>query len=481
MSRSYTRRSFLKLAAAGSLGAVAGISCARHRPAIVSAGSLARPEKLRVAVIGCGGQGVAMHVPAAMSQHLVALVDPDRKCIDRALEAAVKRSAQTEEAFDPSKVRTFSDYRQMFDTMHRGIDAILVATPNHQHALPAMIAMKLGIGCYVEKPLTYDIHEARTLAEWSRRYKVATQMGNQGHSQEGYRRLCEYIWAGALGQVREVYCWTDRSNGGVGGRLPTLPVPEGMNWDSWIGPAPYRDYHAELHPHTWHSWHDFGGGSLGNMGCHVMDGAHWALKLGHPTSVEVEQMIGGSEERYPRGTRIRWDFPEREGMPPVRIWWYDGIKEGAGEGGQGEYADSVAKPQRNRPPLVEELEKKYGRNLGGSGSIYVGEKGVMFTADYGNGVRILPEEAHRIYPPPPPSIPRIRGTHHDDFFNACRTGQLACSNFETASKLTEVVLLGCLAMKAGEGRKIEWDGQRCTNIPELNRYLQREYREGWRA
>ena len=141
--------------------------------------------------------------------------------------------------------------------------------------------------------------------------KVATQMGNQGHCEEGYRRLCEYIWAGAIGKITETHSWTNRANGGEGPRPPTLPIPAGLHWDEWIGPAPYRNYHSDLHPHEWHGWYDFGNGSIGNMGCHVLDGVYWALKIEHPSSIEVEQMRGGSDERYPTGSRVRWDVPAR--------------------------------------------------------------------------------------------------------------------------------------------------------------------------
>lgn len=468
-----SRRSFLRKSSL-ALGTIAGARLAAG-PFVLGAG--AARDKLRIAVIGCGGQGTGAHVPPAAREKLVALVDADKKRLANAVKAAQKANPDV----NPDSIKTYSDYRKMFDEMGRELDAIIVATPNHHHALPALIAMKLGKAAYVEKPMCYDISEARLMAEYARKYKVATQMGNQGRSGEGYRRLCEYIWAGAIGKVTEVYCWSNRANGGFGGRPPAEPVPPGLDWDNWIGPAPYRDYHKDLHPHEWHGWHDFGNGSLGNMGCHVMDGAVWALKLEHPTSIEVEMMAGGSEERYPVGTKIRWDFPARGDMPPVKVYWYDGRKQGLKSAGQGETADSVDAKSAFRPPLVEELEKKYKRNLGGNGTLYVGEKGIMYTGTYGDGTRIIPEEKHQAFPPPERTLPRVKGGHHGSFFNAIRTGEPASSNFEVASRLTEIVLLGCLAIKAGLGRKVEWDGpnMRCTNIPEVNRFLKREYRKGW--
>jgi predicted dehydrogenase len=440
-------------------------------------------DKLRIAVIGCGGQGRGAHVPQAVGQHLVALVDADSKGIDLAFKRAEEAAKKNNDAFDPSKVRTFDDYRQLFDKARNDIDAVIVATPNHHHALPAMLAMKAGKGVYVEKPLCYNIDEARTLSRMSEELKAATQMGNQGHSAEGYRRLVEYIQAGAIGKVTEVHCWSDRKNGGEGPRPPTIPVPAGMNWDHWIGPAPYRDYHKDLHPHEWHGWHDFGDGSLGNMGCHVMDGAHWALKLGHPTSIEMEEVTGGTDERYPIGCRLRWDFPARGEMPPVKVYWYDGVRKGVKNAGQGDTGDNVDAGSRNRPPLAAEIEKKYNRKLDGNGTLYVGDKGVMYTGTYGGGTRIIPEEAHKAFPAPPQTLPRVKGGHHGSFFNAVRTGEPASSNFEVASKLSEMILLGCLAIKAGLKNKVEWDGEKmmCTNIPALNRHLKREYRKGWEA
>ncbi len=473
MSFKHSRRSFLKRTAT----CTAAIAATRLFTGPYILGADARQDKLRVAVIGCGGQGTGAHVPQAAREQLVALVDPDPKRIT----AALKNAESKVKEFKADGVKAYDDYRKLFDEMPKGLDAVLIATPNHHHALPALIAMKLGIACYVEKPLAYSVGEARQMAEFAAKYKVASQMGNQGHSGEGYRRLCEYIWAGAIGKVTEVYCYTDRANGGFGGRLPTLPVPAGVNWDNWIGPAIYRDYHKDLHPHEWHGWHEFGDGSLGNMGCHVMDGAHWALKLGHPTSIEVEEMVGGSEERYPVGTRIRWDYPARGDMPPVKVYWFDGKRRDAKNAGAGDSPSSVDRKSQNVPPLFTELTEKYKRKFDSNGTFYVGDKGIMYTDTYGGGTRIIPEEKHQAFPPPGKTLPRVTGGHHGSFFNAIRTGGKASSDFSISSKLAEMTLLGCLAIKAGVGKKVEWDGEKmqCTNIPDLNRHIKREYRQGW--
>ncbi len=482
MNTTQSRRSFLKSTVVGAGALVA--ARVFGAPAILP--NRSPSSQLRIAVIGCGGRGTSSHVPAAAAERLVALVDPDDKGLAKALKKAGSQN----------KIRTFSDYRKLFDAMGKELDAVFIATPNYHHALPALMAMQRGIGVYVEKPLTYTIGEARELAAAAQKYKVATQMGNQGHSSEHYRRLCEYIWAGAIGNVTEVHHWCNRSNGGVGPRPPPAPVPDGLHWDEWIGPAPYRDYHPDsvkvehgktkivpLHPHEWHNWHDFGNGSLGNMGCHIMDGAFWALKVEHPTSIVVEEMAGGSAERYPIGTRIRWDVPARGAMPPVKIYWWDGKRTGIKNAGSDaeDTADSVSKTARNRPPLVEKLEKEYGRDFGGNGTFYIGDKGLMYTGCYGEGVRIIPEDKHKAFPMPPASIPRIKGSHFGDFIRACKGGPPACSAFDYSARLTEFALLGCLAIKAGPGKKIEWDGQQCTNLPEINRFLNRQNRAGWQA
>jgi len=474
MTPRQSRRQFLKttIVSAGALTAwrVLGAS------APVAKSATEKP--LRVAVIGCGGQGRGAHVPPAARQQLVALVDPDEQCLNKAL----KRAKEIAPDIETRKIRTFTDYRKLFEVMGKELDAVLIATPNHHHALPALMAMPLGISALIEKPLCHTIAEARQLAEFSRKYKVATQMGNQGHCGEGYRRLCEYIWAGAIGNVTEVHSWSDRTNGGIGPRPSPQAVPAGLHWDEWIGPAPFREYHDDLHPHEWHGWYDFGNGSLGNMGCHVLDGPHWALRLGHPTSIELEEAIGGSDERYPVCTRVRWDYPARGNMPPVKIYWYDGKQLDPRAPRPAIVPGKKVRGKPNRPPLVAELEKKYGRSFGSNGSLYVGDKGLMYTGTYGEGVRIIPEEKHKATPVPDKVLPRIIGGLHADFFRACRGGEPACSNFEVAARLTEMVLLGNLAMRAGVGKKIEWDGDamRCTNLPELNQYLQHTNRDGWK-
>ena len=480
-----SRRQLIKGAAAGA----AALSGARvlNAPYIIAQ----EPnKKLRCAVIGCGGRCESFHVPAAAKETLVALVDPDPKRIEGALARAKK------EGQDPAKIKTFADYRKFFQEMKGQVDAVFTATPNHHHALISMLAMQSGMGIYVEKPMSYDIAEARILAEAAKKYKVATQMGNQGHSGEGYRRLVEYIQSGAIGNVTEVYHWCDTVNGGVGPRPATMPPPNGMDWNSWIGPAPYRDYHPDhiikkadgkieighMHPHKWHFWHDFGGGALGNRGCHIMDGAHWALDLNGPCKITLEDAYGGTDERFPFSSIIRWDFPQRGNHAPVKVWWYDGKKRDVVSNEPGDFFDSAAHAARVKPAILVELEKEYGKDrFEGNATLYVGEKGMMYTGFYGGGVRILPEKLHKETPVPEAKFERIKGSHTDDFLRGVRDPSYKpCANFEVSAPMTELTLLGVLAIKAGQGNTIEWDGNKSTNLPKINTHIKREYRDGWK-
>jgi predicted dehydrogenase len=471
MDKNLNRRLFLKraMAAAGALSAAPHV----WGPNLLAASS---GDKLTCAVIGCGGRGMS-HLAAASGQNLVAIVDVYEKRHD-----AVRKALQ-DKKIEVGQLQAFTDYRRLFEKLGRQLDAVFIATPNHQHALPAMMAMQLGKNVYCEKPVCHDIGEARTLREMARRYKVTTQMGNQGHCEEGYRRLCEYIWAGAIGKITETHSWTDRANGGVGPRPPSQPPPAGLHWEEWIGPAPYRDYHPDLHPHEWHGWYDFGNGSIGNMGCHVLDGVYWALKLEHPTSIEAEEMRGGSDERYPTGSRIRWDFPARADMPAVKVYWYEGLNKSTTAEPAGNLRTAKG-DARNLPPLLLELRRKYPDeelDRGDSGTLYVGDKGVIFTGTYGDRMHIVPLEKMREAPQPPKTLPRPKNIFAD-FIEACLAGKTdGAVSFEYGTRLTEFALLGNLAQQAGLGKKLEWDGpnMKVTNLPEINRWVKREYRQGW--
>jgi predicted dehydrogenase len=407
-------------------------------------------EKLGIAVIGCGGQGSG-NPGLAASERLIALVDVDEKKLG---EAVTKLGAKVPEP------KMYHDYRKMFDECHKDIDAVLIATPDHHHAPAAIRAIQLGKHVFCEKPLTWCIYEARTLTTAARKHKVATQMGNQGHSGEGYRRLCEYIWAGAIGNVTETHSLMSRNFGGSGGQPPKKDVPAGLHWDEWLGPAQLREYHDGLHPFSWRSWCDFGTGSLGDMGCHVLDGAFWALKLAEAKQCTIEcvAQTPGTKEMFARDNHIRWEFPARGDMPPVKVNSYD----------------------QQWPAQVKELEQKYGEKFNG-GTLYIGDKGMMFTGTSGDNPRLLPKEKHDAFPKPEAKIPRSKHGVKGDFLAACKGDEPASSNFDVSGPFTEFVLSSVLANRTGVGKKIEWDFEkmRCTNIEEVNALVKRDYRKGW--
>jgi predicted dehydrogenase len=474
MTSRITRRNWLRQAA-GAAGAAAGLR------AFVVPAVLAGPSpnsRLNVAVIGCANQGsISVNEIARLGERLVAFADVDTRQFDKARKMLASRYPDL--PFD--SIQTFFDYRKMLDKIHRQIDAVFVCAPDHHHAPAALRAMRLGKPVYVEKPLAHSIAECRTLAAAAKQYKVATQMGNQGHSGQGIRVLCEYLWAGAIGDVVETHSWAPTGRGGTGGRLPAKPVPKNLHWDEWIGPAHFRDYHDELHPALWRSWWEFGDGSLGDWGCHNLDGPFWALDLGCPESAEALEQVGGSQERFPLVNAVRWDFPARGNRPPVKVYWYDGYRAAKTANPKKELGEAAMVASQNRPPIVLELEQKYGRALGDGGTIYVGQKGIMYSGNYCESPRILPEEKHRQFPRPPRKLPRLKGTHQADFLRAVKEGKKAASDFEYAARLAEMVLVGCLAERAGPGRKVVWDGaaMKCSNLPELDSLVHREYRKGW--
>jgi predicted dehydrogenase len=477
MQSKFNRRSFIKRAALAA-GATPFIGF----PNIGSAAGLRPGDRLRCAQVGCGirARTHLEQVYFRYGQELVAIVDPDERTYGRIF------SYLKDHGIDTGKIQTFTDYRVMFDKMGKQLDAVFVTAPNHHHANVAMMAMERGINVYCEKPLCHDIAEGRRLREAAAHYKnVATQMGNQGHCMEGYRRLCEYIWAGMIGNVTETHSWTGKSNGGVGPRPPTLAVPPGLHWDSWIGPAPYRDYHADLHPHEWHGWYDFGNGTLGNMGCHILDGVFWALQAGHPDSIEAEMIRGGTEERCPTGSRVRWDIPAREKMPPLKAYWYEGLNATTTDSPVG-VTRLLTGNARNLPPLLAELQKQYPDeelDVGDGGTLYIGDKGIIHTQTYGERMHIVPMGKMDKLPQPPIILPRPKDVF-EDFIDACRAGRNeTAAPFDYGARLTEFVILGNLAQHAGVGRRVEWDGpnMKVTNIPELNQWIQRKPRKGWKA
>lgn len=450
MSSRSSRRDFLKQGSV--LAGAAAAARLSHGPFLLAADL--PNSKLNVAVIGCGGMG-GYSTGMALRENFVAIADVDDNTVAKTMKETIKEQA---------KPKVFVDYRKMLDECHKDIDVVLIATPDHNHAPAAIRAIELGKHVFCQKPLAHNIRECRVLAEAAKRKKVHTQMGNQGHCAEGYRRLCEYIWAGAIGNVTEVQCSLGRDFGGFQGRPATKPVPAGLHWDEWLGPAPYREYHDGLHPANWRNWRAFGTGTLGDMACHVMDGIFWALKIGEAKNYSIECLSQkpGSDEVYSSNNVIRWVIPARAGMPEVTITGHDNLS--------------------TKPSFFAEQSEKNKRKFG-DGTIYKGDNGLyMVTETYGDGVRILPEEAHKAFPVPEKKIPRVKGGPIEDLFNAVRGGAAPCSNFvDYSGAFAEFILSGHLAMVAGPGKKVEWDvaAMKCTNLPEINQFVGREYRKGW--
>ncbi len=406
-------------------------------------------EKLNIAGVGIGGRG-AGDLDECGSENIVALCDVDEAYAGRVLKK------------HPNATK-WTDFRKMLDEQ-KDIDAVVIAVPDHLHAVIAMTAIKHGKHVYCEKPLAHCIWECRQLTIAAREAKVATQLGNQGQASESNRLVSEMIWDGALGTVREVHSWCNRpiSQRGIERPKETPAVPATLNWDLWLGPAKYRPYHPAYLPFRWRGWWDFGTGVLGDIGCHQMDAVFRALKLGYPTTVEacsssMDEGPAVREETAPKASMVRFEFPERQGMPPLTLTWYDG----------------GLMPQR---PAELEEGRKFGE---ADDNLFIGDKGKMLN------YRLIPESRQKEYGKPPQRIPRSPG-HHKEWINACKGGEPARANFDWAGPLTEVVLLGNIALKMErqlyeKGLKLHYDGpnMKVTNLPEANKYIRDEYREGW--
>lgn len=451
-SQPINRRQFL---AAGTAAATVTI-VPRH--VLGGPGQAPPSAKLNIAGVGIGGMGSG-DLRQLASENIVALCDVDQRAVDRNAKLY-------------PKAKHYADFRRMLETQ-KDIDAVMVATPDHHHAVVSIMAMKLGKHVYCEKPLTHSVHEARQMARVARETKVATQMGNQGQASETARLICETIWSGTIGQVREVHAGSNRyppiSPRGIRRPADTPPLPAGLNWDLWLGPAPERPYHPSYHPFSWRSWWDFGTGVLGDIGCHQLSAVFKALRLGHPAWVEAcssnhQVPAEIANESAPVSSITRWFFPASpspvgggEGGvrgadrgPVIVTWWDGGLK----------------------PPRPEELEPE--RPFAeGDWLLIVGDKGKMY------GPRIIPEARAKEIGAPRRVLTRSVG-HYKEWLDACKGGSPAGSNFsDHAAHLTEVVLLGNIALRTKE--KLLWDGLnlRCTNSEAANRLINPPYRSGW--
>ena len=402
-------------------------------------------EKLNIAGVGVGGMGSG-DVRACASENIVAVCDVDRRAVERNSKAY-------------PKAKVYADFRKMLDSQ-KDIDAVIVATPDHNHAVVSIMAMKMGKHVHCQKPLTHSVHEARMMGKVAKETKVATQMGNQGQASEAARLIVEHIRAGNVGTVREIHAGSNRypaiSPRGIGRPSDTPPVPEWLDWDLWVGPSPMRPYHPCYHPFSWRGWWDFGTGALGDIGCHQLSAVFKTLKPGHPTSVEACSSNHQCppeirNETAPKSSITRWKFPASGKRAAFTITWWDGGL---------------------LPPRPEELvaNQPFGQ---GDWLMVVGDQGKML------GGRIIPEARGRALGNPPRVLSRSPG-HYKEWIDACKGGKPAGSNFvDHAAHLAEVVLLGNIAIRTE--RKLLWDGPNCrfTNSEEANKLINPPYREGW--
>lgn len=506
-----SRRTFVKNTATTAAAlAVGPMIVPRH---VLGMGFQAPSDTLNVAMIGIGGMGKENMIALVNAgANIVAICDADWGYVERAMAGRLRPpQGQTElapqmqavkAAFE--KAKRYTDFRKMLEEQ-RDIDAVSIATPDHLHAVIAYTAMKHGKHVYVQKPLTYSVQEARILARTARDTKVVSQMGNQGHSMEGTRRIVELINAGVIGPVHEVHVWTDRPlrywaqgiprpalPGATPAPMPAAPansafppappswnmrtveravlaamaanpqeIPPGLEWDLFIGPAKYYPYHPAYHPFSWRGWVDFGVSAIGDMGAHLIDQPFWALGLGLPTAITSTATPWGGPVKdpgtYPLAMSTKYEFAARGDQPPVVLTWYDG---------------GLA------PMISGDFVLPRGD---GGGGVFVGERGFITYETYGNRPKVYPEAAAARAEQVPMSVTRIEMSHEANFVNACKGNVAPSSPFDYAAKLTETMLLGIVALRAGQSQRIVYDAaqMKVTNIADVNQWLTREYRPGW--
>ncbi len=444
MKRRDDRRTFLKQSALLSAGlwAAGGVAPRAARGA---------NEEIRFASIGVGGKGSSDTDDAGRHGAIVALCDVD----DNALGKKAEKFPQAAK---------YNDFRKMLEEMTGSIDAVTVSTADHTHAAASVMAMRLGKHCFCQKPLTWSVHEARTMRQVATEKNLATQMGNQGTAHDGFREGIEVLRSGGIGPVRQVHVWTNRPIWPQGIAFPTETpgIPNHVHWYEFLGPAPDRAYHPAYAPFKWRGWLDYGTGALGDMACHTLNIAFHALELVDPKSVEPVATSGIVDNAsFPAWSVIRWEFGPRGELPPLTMTWYDG-------------GDNLPSDKRVAEDLLQ------GQERPGSGLLLVGDGGSFFSQnDYGSEYVLLPKEKFAEYKKPEPSLPRVGGRHFTEFCDAIRGGPKSMSNFDAAGRMTETVLLGVVALRAG--KKLEWDAanMKATNCPEADAFIRREYRKGW--
>jgi len=425
-----TRRQFLHTTAAlSALAAGGGVWSSR-----AIADSKSPSEKLNIGAIGTANKATS-NIGPMKNENLAAICDIDDNYMNRLAQQY-------------PKAQKYNDFRKLLE--QKDLDAVIVSTADHTHAVASMGAIKLGKHVYCEKPLTHSVWESRMVAEAAKKYKVATQMGTQIHAGDNYRRVVELVQSGAIGPVHEVHVWCNKTWSGGERPKDTPPIPSHIHWDLWLGPAPERPYHNTYLPANWRRWWDFGGGTLNDMACHYMDLPFWALELRHPTTVQTEGPPV-HPETTPPWCVVTYEFPARGKNPACTLTWTDGSRKAA-------------------------AHEKYNLPKWGDGVLFVGAKGQLL-ANYGS-YKLLPESDFAGFTPPPQTIPKSVG-HHQEWINACKTGSPTTCNFDYGGSLSEAVILGNVAYRSG--KKLEWDAEKleAKNCPEAAQYVRREYRSGW--
>lgn len=445
-----SRRKFIKSAGTASAFLIV------PRSVLGGENHIAPSDRLNIAAIGAGGKGRS-DIESVAHENLYAICDID----DDRLAATLQQEFA---AGFRDRVKTYRDYRQMLDN-EPDIDAVLISTPDHMHAPIAVHAMNLGKHVYVQKPLCHTVAEARLLARVARENNVVTQMGNQGHAEEGARQINEWVASGVLGTVREVHCWTNRPVWPQGIARPegVMPVPANMDWDLWLGVAPQRPYiDRAYHPFNWRGWLDFGTGVVGDMGAHIIDHPYWALDLGLPTRISASSSRFGREmETFPIASKIHFEFAANEKRPAVTMTWYDG----------------GLLPRR--PELIED-----GRQMGDNdgGVLIVGDRNTLMHGVYGRDPRLIPEATHLATTAPAKTLPRSPGIYQE-WIDAIKDRSLqTTSGFDYSARLTETMLLGNIAtLRAGEHKVLHYDAlaMRFVNDDGANAYLDKDYRPGF--
>ena len=450
--KSLSRREFMGKTAAAAAGMVI---VPRH--VLGGKGYQAPSDTLNIGCVGVMGKGES-DILGVSTENIAALCDVDDLMMAKFM-GSTEMPAEKKPMFE--RAAKYRDFRRMLE-QEKDLDAITVSVPDHNHAVIAMTAMKMGKHVFCQKPLTHTIKEARLLGEEAKKRNLITQMGNQGHAGEGARLVNEWIWDGAIGDVREVHVWTNRPVWPQGIEAPKeIPsCPSTLDWDVWIGPSPFRPYHPAYHPFVWRGWWDFGTGVIGDMGAHLLDQPFWALKLGHPLTVQATS-TPLTADSYPLAEMITYNFPARGSMPPVKLVWYDG-------------------------GLMPERPKELANGLmmgdEGGGCLFVGSKGLLMCSTYGESPRLLPDKLMQDYKRPAKTIPRSPGIH-EEWVAAIKAGKKSTTDFaEFAGPMTEVMLLGNVALRVQEAKTVlEWDpvAMKFPNLPEADKYVHMEYRPGW--